>query len=240
MRHFYFGLIKPKNPKIDIWFFSATIVLLAGFFSLGISTNSVQKRDSDKKFEIKFIKNQQVFAIKKRDKIEFKLVDKAKELEIKNKEEEKKKEIEKQVVQNIPKQIIKPEPTTTPVVQQNNGLSHNSLEELYQKAGASFGLDWRILAAIHLVETGQAIQHYRISYAGARGPMQFLPSTFYSFAIDGDGDGIKDIYDIDDAVFTAANYLASNGGMANINQALFRYNHSYSYVNRVLALANQF
>ncbi|OWY58821.1 hypothetical protein B7486_77915, partial [cyanobacterium TDX16] len=47
----------------------------------------------------------------------------------------------------------------------------------YQEAEDEFGVEWEYLAAINLVETGMG----RIrgdSSAGAKGPMQFIPSTW--------------------------------------------------------------
>ena len=110
---------------------------------------------------------------------------------------------------------------------------------LYQvAAGACEGLDWTILAAIHKVETGFGTGK-ATSSAGAQGPMQFMPATFASYGIDGDGDGRTDINDVDDAVFSAANLLCANGAgdPARLATAIWNYNHSQAYVNEVLTLA---
>lgn len=115
--------------------------------------------------------------------------------------------------------------------------TRSDFSALYQAAASRFGIDWQILNAVHLVETGGSGNTSKTSYAGARGPMQFMPATFASYAVDGDGDGVKNIDDVDDAVFTAAHYLAKNKAVTDIRGALYRYNHSYSYVERVLYLA---
>ena len=52
----------------------------------------------------------------------------------------------------------------------------------------------------------------RRSWAGALGPPQFMPSSYLRFAVDGDGDGRRDIWDSKADVFASiANYLAKNG-----------------------------
>ena len=109
---------------------------------------------------------------------------------------------------------------------------------LYLAAQTKTGTPWQLLAAVHHVETGQSGTTNRTSYAGATGPMQFMPLTFAHYALDGDGDGITDIDNVDDAVFTAGNYLRAGGAdRGDYTTALFNYNHSYSYVDHVLAIA---
>jgi membrane-bound lytic murein transglycosylase B len=50
------------------------------------------------------------------------------------------------------------------------------------------------------------------SYAGAMGIPQFMPTSFRSFAIDGDGDGHRDLWgDWPDVFASVANYLAVHG-----------------------------
>ena len=50
------------------------------------------------------------------------------------------------------------------------------------------------------------------SYAGAMGYGQFMPSSYLSYAVDFDGDGIRDIWDNpDDAIYSVANYFLAHG-----------------------------
>jgi membrane-bound lytic murein transglycosylase B len=50
------------------------------------------------------------------------------------------------------------------------------------------------------------------SYAGAMGAGQFMPSSYRSFAVDGDGDGKRDLLgDWDDVLASVANYFKKSG-----------------------------
>ncbi len=75
----------------------------------------------------------------------------------------------------------------------------------------------------------------------AVGPMQFIPSTWPLVAVDGDGDGVRDPQDIDDAALAAAVYLCSGdedvSTDAGKKAALTRYNRSEAYVSTVLKIA---
>jgi peptidoglycan hydrolase CwlO-like protein len=104
------------------------------------------------------------------------------------------------------------------------------------------GLSWSVLAAIGQVESGHG-RNPGVSYAGAQGPMQFMPATFAHYAVDGDGDGVMDIQSAADAIFTAAHYLCANGagkGPDKLYFAIYRYNHADWYVQLVLTLAAKY
>jgi hypothetical protein len=103
------------------------------------------------------------------------------------------------------------------------------------------GLSWTVLAAIGQVESGHG-RNPSTSYAGAQGPMQFMPATFAAYAVDGDGDGDRDIMDPADSIFSAAHYLCANGagnGAEGLHNAIWHYNHAEWYVALVLKLASQ-
>jgi soluble lytic murein transglycosylase-like protein len=118
----------------------------------------------------------------------------------------------------------------------------NDFRKLYVGAAKTCpGLSWSVLAAIGQVESGHG-RNAATSYAGAQGPMQFLPSTFAAYAVDGDHDGDTDIQDPADAIFTAAHYLCANGGGhgdAGLHNAIWHYNHAEWYVALVLKLASE-
>jgi len=116
-------------------------------------------------------------------------------------------------------------------------------EKLYVAAAKTCdGMSWSLLAAIGQVESGHGA-NASTSYAGAQGPMQFMPSTFASYAVDGDKDGDRDILDPADSVFSAAHYLCANGagrGGDSLPRAIWHYNHADWYVQLVLKLAGQY
>lgn len=112
----------------------------------------------------------------------------------------------------------------------------SNFDAVYAAAEARFGVDARILRAIHYVETGCSGSTEKSNPSGATGPMQFLPSTFARHGVDGNGDGIKDVHNLEDAVFSAAAYLKACG-YPNLKQALFGYNPSMSYYNKVMKVA---
>jgi hypothetical protein len=111
-------------------------------------------------------------------------------------------------------EIVEPEPP-------------DALLAYYREAEAATGIEWEYLAAINMVET--AFGRIRgLSVAGARGPMQFLPSTWAERGI---GEG--DIDDPHDAIQAAARYLVRRGGPGDMERALRGYNNSPNYVRAV-------
>lgn len=238
MAPFLFGSIEPKDRKNQFWFTSAFLVLLAGFFSLGLTiSNPNNKIIQASNYELKLDKKEKNLEIVAKPKPKFKIIDKKKieaQAQARKEAEQKQREAEA-ATQAIALAQVQAQ-TQTNVY--STPAFDGSLNDLYQRAASAFGLDWRILAAIHMIESGQATQCAAVSYAGATGPMQFLPSTFNYYAIDGDGDGVVDICNVSDAVFSAANLLATNWGATDIAAALYRYNHSNYYVNQVINLAN--
>jgi hypothetical protein len=116
------------------------------------------------------------------------------------------------------------------------------LRPIYLEAGARFGLGTRgptILAGINKVETNFG-RNLATSSSGAIGWMQFLPSTWRIYGVDGDGDGRKDPFDPADAINGAAKYLRASGAPGNWNGAIFAYNHASWYVNEVLGYARRY
>ncbi|MFE5836376.1 lytic murein transglycosylase [Arthrobacter sp. NPDC056493] len=78
----------------------------------------------------------------------------------------------------------------------------------------------------------------------AVGPMQFIPSTWQSAGRDGNGDGVADPLNIDDAALSAAAYLCAEGrdllSGEDWTNAVLSYNHSEAYVSQVRDQANAY
>ncbi len=116
------------------------------------------------------------------------------------------------------------------------GLPFPVLHGIWQKAGATYGIPWQVLAAINKVESNFG-RNMGPSSAGAIGWMQFMPSTWLRWGMDANGDGVADPWNPEDAIFAAARYLAAAGGRTDISRGIFAYNHAQWYVDEVLGLA---
>lgn len=102
----------------------------------------------------------------------------------------------------------------------------------YEKANRLYGIAPHYLAAIHHVETkfGRVKSH---STAGAKGPMQFIPSTWRIY---GKGGNIQNPHD---AILAAARLLRANGAPRSYARALYAYNPSKLYVVAVTRYAKR-
>ncbi|MEQ0557452.1 lytic murein transglycosylase [Amycolatopsis sp. NEAU-NG30] len=76
----------------------------------------------------------------------------------------------------------------------------------------------------------------------AVGPMQFIPGTWRKWASDGNGDGLGDPQQIDDAALAAARYLCAGGrdmaSPAGWWAGILSYNNSTEYAQKVFGLAD--
>ncbi|HKD32711.1 MAG TPA: lytic murein transglycosylase [Gaiellaceae bacterium] len=118
-------------------------------------------------------------------------------------------------------------------------LSYPQLVGLWQQAGAAYGIRWQVLAAINKVESNFG-RNMGPSSAGAIGWMQFMPSTWERWGVDANGDGIADPWNAQDAITSAARYLAASGGRTDVSGSIYSYNHAQWYVDEVLQLAQLF
>ena len=100
----------------------------------------------------------------------------------------------------------------------------------YREAERVHGVPWEVIASIHLVETRMG-RLQGTSWAGASGPMQFMPKTWEAY-----GEG--EVTDPHDAILAAGNYLAKMGASTDLDKAIWHYNHSEAYVRSVRAYAS--
>jgi membrane-bound lytic murein transglycosylase B len=79
------------------------------------------------------------------------------------------------------------------------------------------------------------------SWAGAFGLVQFVPSSYLNYAVDGNRDGQVDLFNVVDALASVANYLKLSGwdksSVAKQGKAIYAYNHCDNYVKAVQAYA---
>ena len=71
----------------------------------------------------------------------------------------------------------------------------------------------QLMAALTILDEGHiSSENMKGSWAGAMGQNQFMPTSFLGYAVDGDGDGKKDIWQNQADVFSSmANYLQKEG-----------------------------
>lgn len=142
---------------------------------------------------------------------------------------------------------------------------------IYVAAEEKYDVPWTLLAAHHRIETRFSTTSTLISPVGAEGHMQFMPCTFVGwkhpsckdlgkgkiaekdktnpaiikkyggYGVDANGDGVADPFDIEDAVFSAANFLSIAGVQkGQLKKAIYQYNHSDKYVADVLYYYKQY
>lgn len=73
----------------------------------------------------------------------------------------------------------------------------------------------------------------------AAGPMQFIGGTWARWGRDGNGDGIVDRNNIDDASYSAAHYLCAGGRDLSTAEGWSKAVHSYNHSNRYVLAVNK-
>lgn len=116
------------------------------------------------------------------------------------------------------------------------------IEETMQKR-ANWAYNETRALLVHMLKDTIAPQSLPSSIYGAVGLCQFMPSNISVYGADGDNDGRVDLFNVPDAVASLANYLARHGWKAGISRErqhklLMAYNHSQTYANTIMALAD--
>ena len=99
-------------------------------------------------------------------------------------------------------------------------LPHDAIRVLATQAFAGRRKDKfreEFIAALKMLDAGIPRSDMRSSWAGAVGLTQFMPTEFFKFAADGDGDGKADLWrSIPDALASAAHQLAGKGWVRGV------------------------
>ncbi|MDR7182992.1 membrane-bound lytic murein transglycosylase B [Microbacterium trichothecenolyticum] len=106
-----------------------------------------------------------------------------------------------------------------------------------------FGIDLAGEASARVSDTDGGRWDGKADIDRAVGPLQFIPATWETWGADGDGDGVRDAQQIDDAALAAARYLCHHGDLRSADAwraAVFAYNRLDSYVDAVAHAADEY
>lgn len=143
-------------------------------------------------------------------------------------------------------QTKNPNVTPGPLPETYDNRGHTVPYAAYFKtAEQRYQVPWYLLAAISWDEMrhGSNPGTWKINYAGAYGPMQFLSETWKRAGVDGDDDGRISWDSVGDQIHSAANLLVMSGfkeGAAGVVRALRAYNDVEWYVNDILFYAEKY
>jgi phage shock protein A len=120
-------------------------------------------------------------------------------------------------------------------------IPYDRYVQIYKAAAKRYRFteDWFVLAAVGKVESNHGA-NMGPTGAGAMGPMQFLPSTWQDYGVEGNGDGEANIMDPEDAIPAEASYLRAAGAPRDWYAALYTYNRAGWYVREVLGIAETY
>lgn len=133
-------------------------------------------------------------------------------------------------------------------IQKKYAGAYPQLNDEYTMIRAQRKAQWALDELCHLVYLANELKMDPInimgSFAGAIGPAQFIPSTFRTYGIDGDEDGIRNPFNIRDAKASIGHYLKSSGWSEDASvetkrDAIWQYNHSRVYVNTIMLLYDE-
>jgi len=94
-----------------------------------------------------------------------------------------------------------------PLIQSLTTLAHDERRsEFFTK---------QLMSALQVMDRGDIPFDVKASWAGAMGFCQFMPTTYQAYAVDGDGDGKRDMWkSLPDVFYSAANFLSQSGWQA--------------------------
>ncbi|MEX1078172.1 MAG: lytic transglycosylase domain-containing protein [Homoserinimonas sp.] len=107
-----------------------------------------------------------------------------------------------------------------------------------------FGIALDGAATAHIPDSDAGAIDGDAEYDRAVGPLQLIPGTWRNWHVDGNGDGVEDPHNIDDAAVAATNYLCrASGNLASGDgwrAGIAAYNRSTSYAVAVADAANRY
>lgn len=107
-----------------------------------------------------------------------------------------------------------------------------------------FGISLDGSASSHIPDSDGGKIDGDAKFDRAVGPMQLIPQTWRNWHVDGNGDGIQDPQNIDDAVVATSNYLCrasgDMAGRAGWRAGVLAYNGSHFYAQSVATAANRY
>jgi membrane-bound lytic murein transglycosylase B len=107
-----------------------------------------------------------------------------------------------------------------------------------------FGISLDGAATAHIPDSDDGAIDGDAEYDRAVGPMQLIPGTWRNWHVDGNGDGVEDPHNIDDAAVAATNYLCrASGDMVSGDgwrAGIGAYNRSNAYAVSVADAANRY
>lgn len=146
-----------------------------------------------------------------------------------------------------------------------NTLPPSEFMPYYQEAEREYGVDWYVLASIHYTETNYGETLAKETSSKALGHMQIVPEAWVGYniakdnedkelditnldnikegngiGVDASGNGIADPFNAQDSIHAAAKFLSQNGYDTDPEHAILAYNHDTKYVDRVVAISNEF
>ena len=137
-------------------------------------------------------------------------------------------------------------PSSSPSQEATSDIPEDLLP-IYQEQAEQYGVDWALVAAVGKQESnhGQDYSGCATSEDGAQGLMQFIPSTWASEGVDGNGDGETDPCNDEDAIASGASYLANLGAAQDERGALCSYygacgDANANYADEVMAQAEAY
>jgi len=96
---------------------------------------------------------------------------------------------------------------TFPLIQSLTTLAHDPRRSEF--------FTTQLMAALELMDRGDIPFDIKASWAGAMGYAQFMPTTYKAYAVDGDGDGKRNMWkSLSDVFYSAGNFLSHSGWQA--------------------------